>query len=67
MTRARRTRAQHDVEPSWARGDVAGGIWPQMKVYVDGTLVLTQTVSVTTTWTCIQGQARTLTAGYALR
>jgi hypothetical protein len=41
--------SQHEIEVV-ARGDVAGGIWPQMKVYVDGTLVSTQTVA-TTTWT----------------
>jgi hypothetical protein len=41
--------SQHEIQVA-ARGDVAGGVWPQMKVYVDGTLVLTQTVG-TTTWT----------------
>jgi hypothetical protein len=41
--------SQHEIEVV-ARGDVAGGVWPQMKVYVDGTLVSTQTVA-TTTWT----------------
>ena len=50
----------HDVEVV-ARGDVAGGVWPQMKVYVDGTLVLTQTVA-TTTWTSYR-VARTLSSG----
>ncbi len=52
---------QHEIAV-WARGDVAGGIWPQMKVYVDGTLVLTQTVA-TTTWTAYRVR-QTLTAGY---
>jgi hypothetical protein len=33
-----------------ARGDVAGGIWPIMKVYVDGVLIATQTVDQTV-WT----------------
>lgn len=41
--------SQHEIRVV-ARGDVAGGVWPQMKVYVDGALVLTQTVA-TTTWT----------------
>jgi hypothetical protein len=39
----------HDVEVV-ARGDVAGGVWPTMKVWVDGVLIRTQTVSVTA-WT----------------
>lgn len=41
--------SQHEIQVV-ARGDVAGGVWPEMKVYVDGTLVLTQTVA-TTSWT----------------
>lgn len=52
--------SQHQIHVS-ARGDVAGGIWPQMKVYVDGTLVLTQTVNVTS-WTTYAIR-RTLTGG----
>lgn len=52
--------SQHQIHVS-ARGDVAGGVWPQMKVYVDGTLVLTQTVDVTT-WTTYPIR-RTLTGG----
>lgn len=54
------TTGTHDVEVL-ARGDVAGGIWPTMNVYVDGTLVLTQTVSATT-WTSYR-VSRSLTAG----
>ena len=41
--------SQHEIHVV-ARGDVAGGVWPEMRVYVDGTLVLTQTVA-TTSWT----------------
>ena len=52
--------SQHQIHVS-ARGDVAGGVWPQMKVYVDGTLVLTQTVNVTS-WTTYAIR-RTLTGG----
>lgn len=44
-----------------ARGSVAGGIWPTMKVYVGGTLVLTQTVN-TTTWTAYR-IGRTISSG----
>ena len=41
--------SQHEVDVV-ARGRVAGGVWPIMEVSIDGTLVLTQSVS-TTTWT----------------
>lgn len=55
----------HDVEVV-ARGDVAGGIWPTMKVYVDGVLIRTQTVSVTV-WTSYR-IPHSMTAGsHALR
>lgn len=50
----------HEIEVV-ARGDVAGGVWPVMKVYVDGTLVLTQTVA-TTTWTSYR-VSRSLSGG----
>jgi hypothetical protein len=52
--------SQHEIDVT-ARGSVAGGVWPIMKVYVDGTLVLTQTVS-TATWTTYKIR-RTLSGG----
>lgn len=40
--------SQHDIQVS-ARGSSLAGVWPIMKVYVDGVVVLTQTVN-TSTW-----------------
>ena len=44
-----------------ARGDVAGGVWPIMKVYVGGTLIATQTVDQTS-WTTYRFR-RTMSGG----
>ena len=49
-----------------ARGDVAGGVWPVMKVYVDGTLVLTQTVN-TTSWTAYRVRRQLGAGAHTLR
>ena len=56
--------SQHELHVT-ARGSVAGGVWPIMKVYVDGTLVLTQTVASATFQTyqvrrTLSGGTRTL-------
>ena len=54
------TTGRHELHVT-ARGSVAGGVWPIMKVYVDGTLVLTQTVN-TATWVTYKVR-RTLSGG----
>lgn len=52
--------SQHEVHVA-ARGRVAGGVWPIMEVSIDGTVVLTQSVS-STSWTTYKIR-RTLSGG----